>query len=38
MATATKHGLPPEAGVIEFNNTAGRLGYGIERLFYLCIT
>jgi len=30
MATATKHGLPPEAGVIEFNNTAGRLGINLD--------
>ena len=26
MAAATKHGLPPETGVIEFNHTAAKLG------------
>ena len=27
MAEAVKHGLPPEAGIIEFQVTAGKLGY-----------
>ncbi|XP_078367565.1 lysophosphatidylcholine acyltransferase 2-like isoform X1 [Oculina patagonica] len=30
MAAATKHGLPPEAGIIEFKATAGKLGLNLD--------
>lgn len=30
MAEAVKHGLPPEAGIIEFNVTAGKLGINLD--------
>lgn len=30
MAAAVKHGLPPEAGIIEFKVTAGKLGYAVN--------
>ncbi|XP_020623355.1 lysophosphatidylcholine acyltransferase 2-like [Orbicella faveolata] len=30
MAAAVKHGLPPEAGIIEFKVTAGKLGINLD--------